>query len=98
MQCHQGTVWQMAELCRVDRLISAFVAAKFYSPCCKTTHRQRIFYNVFHPNKSQKPFYKENFPFFYIMEATDNLGTRLSDLKLEHVWKMGQYKCYLKKE
>ena len=64
IECRQGTVWQMAELCRLDRLFSAFVAAKFYGPCCKTTHRQRIFYNVFHPNKSQKTILQRKISFF----------------------------------
>ena len=44
----------MAELCSLGSLFLGFAAGKFSSPYCKTTIRQRIFYNVIYTNRSQE--------------------------------------------
>ena len=77
--------WKMAELWSSGWLILDFVAGNFSIPCCKTILRQRLPHKFIYTNRSEEYILRRKSEVRLYLEATDNLSTLLSDLKLEHV-------------
>jgi len=59
--------------------------AVFIVPAVKSPLGKEYFTMLFTQIDLKSTFYKEKVIFVYNLEATDNLSTRLSDLKLQHV-------------
>jgi len=70
----------MFEYWSLEWPFSGFVAGNFSIPCCKTTLEKEYFTMSITQLDLKSKIYKEEILFVYILEATDNLNPRLSDL------------------